>query len=148
VLHLLHMLHGIDATSVKITAFGVPAMPAKSPRLTFTPTRRSFELLSKISATTGVPVSATCRDMMEALEDHLEMLAIVQTQVVALNAGAKQAAAAASKEAAEALTPLMEEASRIMLKMATAIDQPALPFDGKPPSSNTGVKTPTQATGG
>lgn len=114
-------------------------MPAKSPRIFFTPTRRSYELLSRMHRTTGQPLSACAREMMETLEDHLAMLVHVLEQAKALNNGARQAAAAAAEEAAVAMHPLLEEAARVMLKMAKAMDEPTLPLDALPPTSNTGA---------
>ena len=115
-------------------------MPAKSPRLTFTPTAKSHALLTRLAAVSRSPASTVCRDMLETLEDHLEMLVLVSEQVAHLNEGARQAAHEAAGEAKRQLSPLMEEAARIMLKMATAIDEPSLPLgEAPPPSSNTGV---------
>lgn len=115
-------------------------MAGKSPRIFFTPTARSYELLQRMHRTTGQPLSACAREMLETLEDHLAMLVHVLEKAKALNIGAMQAAAAAAEDAAEAMSPLLEEAARIMVKMATALDEPPLPLDApRPPSSNTGA---------
>lgn len=115
-------------------------MSAASPRITFTPTPETHRLLSRLSAATGAPMSACTRDMLETLTDHLRMLVMVLEKARGLNDGAREAAHAASIDAQAIMEPLLQEAARVMLKLATAMDEPPLPLeDGKPPSSNTGA---------
>jgi hypothetical protein len=112
-------------------------MPATSPRITFTPSPGTYELLARLSKATGAPLSACTRDMLDTLQDHLGMLVLVLEKARDLNDSARDAAHAAATEANLVMGPLLEEAARVMLKLATAIDEPGLPL--QPPTSNTGV---------
>lgn len=115
-------------------------MPAKQPRITFTPTPESFALLKRMSRATGQPISGCARDMMATLEDHLDMLVHVLERARGLSQGAREAALAAATDAEIAMRPLLDEAEALMFKMVTALEEPPLPLlDARPPSSNTGV---------
>lgn len=144
--HQLHELHHSDITGV---SQGDIRMPAKASRITFTPAPETFELLTLISNTTGQPLSAVCRDCMGTLTDHLRMLSKVVTKVKDLQNGSRMAAMQAAATAESELGPILEEASRIMLKMVMAVDEIELPFgDDQPPSSNTGATLGAGSTGG
>lgn len=115
-------------------------MPAALPRITFTPSPTTHALLVRLSKATGAPLSACTRDMLETLNDHLRMLVMVLERTRGLNQSAVDAVQAAAEESALVMEPLLAEAARLMVRMATAMDEPALPLGSiEPPSSNTGV---------
>lgn len=114
-------------------------MPAKSPRITFTPTPATYELLKRFSAATGQSISGCTREMLETLDEHLLMLVGVLEKVRSLNNGAREAAESAAADAEAILGPLLEQAESVMCRLVQVIDEPTLPLDPEPPSSNTGV---------
>lgn len=124
-------------------------MSAISPRITFTPDSDTYALLVRLSKASGAPLSACTRDMLSTLKDHLAMLVMVLEKAKVLNEGAKEAAQAAAADAEAVMTPLLEEAARVMRKLVTALDEPRLPLDAaQPPASNTGATLVAESLSG
>lgn len=115
-------------------------MPTKSPRIMFTPTQETHELLQRFSAASGQPVSAIVREMMQNILPHVAMMVDLLERASQLSQGVRDAAGAAAQDALEGLQPLLEEAERAMVKLEHLLDEPGLPLPvSKPPSSNTGA---------
>lgn len=114
-------------------------MPAKSPRIIFTPAPETHDLLQRFSAATGQPVSAVVRDMLGTIGPHLATMVDLLERASQLSEGVREAAGVAAKEAGGALIPLLEEAERAMANLERILDEPGLPLTPRPPSSNTGA---------
>lgn len=123
-------------------------MPAKRPRIMFTPSDRAYSAIRRVAAVTQRPVASVVTEQVEVLAEHLENLATVLEHADRLRKEEPQAFAAAAKAAFEQMLPLVEQADLHAGKLEEAFrafpGQLGMFDDSEPPSSNTGATGPRE----
>lgn len=111
-------------------------MPAKRPRIMFTPSDRAYAAIRRVADVTDRPVSSIVSEQIDVLAEHLENLATVLEHADRLRKEEPQLVAAAAKAAFEQMLPLVNQGQDVWRDLA---GQFGLFDEGQPPSSNTGA---------
>lgn len=117
-------------------------MPAKRPRIMFTPGEDTLAAVRRIAALEGKPVSAVVADFMDTVTPFMLDLVEAMEAAKAARDDAKAGIVAAAEEAAERMAPHVEEVQQAFWKLLRAANV------DEPPSSNTGVTLPPDPPAG